>query len=49
MFVEIWGTNAKGIQHHQTNITTNPNGTSRGGKGKSTNRIKKINNVEANW
>ena len=49
MFVEIWGTNAKGIQHHQTSITTNPNGTSRGGKGKSTNRIKKITNGEANW
>lgn len=49
MFVEIWGTNAKGIQHHQTSITTNPEGTSQGGKGKPTNRIKKITNGEAHW
>lgn len=47
MFVEIWGTNAKGIQRHQTSITTNPKGTSQGGK--AMNRLKKITNGEAHW
>lgn len=47
MFVEIWGTSAKGIQHHQTSITTNPKGTSRARKAMS--RLKKITNGEAHW
>ena len=40
---------AKRIQHHQTSSTTNPKGTSLGGKEKATTRNKKIMSGKGPW